>query len=91
MDTVNKSVRLSFDVPQNIHRLLKTIASANGKTIKDIILEAVPYIEETNMCTFPSHEPNQETAKAIRESQRGENLTEYKTVDDMFKKLGIKC
>lgn len=91
MATPNKLVRLSFDVPQNIHRLLKTIASANGKTIKEIILEAVPHIEESNKCSFPTHTPNEETVKAIIESLKGENLTEYKSVDDMFKKLGIKC
>jgi len=38
-----------------------------------------------------SHEPNEETIKAIEDSYNPENLIECDSLDDMFKKCGIKC
>lgn len=33
--------------------------------------------------------PNRETAKAIRDTEKGIGLTHYENVEDMFKDLGI--
>jgi hypothetical protein len=38
-----------------------------------------------------SHEPNEETAKALEESLNPENLTDCDDIDDMFKKCGVRC
>ena len=35
------------------------------------------------------HEPNEETARVLKETDDGENLTEYETLDDFWEALGF--
>ena len=42
-----------------------------------------------NPCIIASHVPNAETAKVLREAREGKNLLRYKSLEEMFKDLGI--
>lgn len=81
--------RLSLDLPIKSHKELKTLAALTGKSIRDLFLEAIPWIMETNECHLSKHIPNEETLESIKNIEEGKNLTEYKNVDDLFKKFGM--
>lgn len=86
--------RLTLDIPTKDHRELKVLASAYGVTMKDLFVKAIPYIkqtliEEQNACKSSSHIPNEETLESIRNIESGKNLKTYKSVEELFKKLGI--
>ena len=36
-----------------------------------------------------NHEPNEETAKVLRETDRGENLIEHESLDEFWETLGF--
>ena len=55
---------------------LTTDAAANDKATEN------PRIGE-------GHVPNAETAKVLREAQKGKNLLHYESLEEMFKDLGI--
>lgn len=48
MEKRPETVKFTLDLPKSIHKKLKTLAAATGKTMKDLIVEAVPYIEQKN-------------------------------------------
>lgn len=89
MNTKNEITRLSLDLPTKAHKELKTLAALTGKSIRDLFIEAIPWIKETNECHLSKHIPNKETIKAIKDVEAGVGLTEYKSVDALFKKFGI--
>lgn len=89
MNTKNDVTRLSLDLPTKDHKEMKTLAALTGKTIRDLFLEAIPWIKETNECKLSEHIPNEETLESIRNIEAGKNLTEYKSADELFKKFGI--
>lgn len=41
------------------------------------------------ICGKSEHTPNAETLKALKNAAEGKNLTTYKNLDELFKKLGI--
>ena len=78
--------RVTVEMPKSVHRRLKTQAAYLGKSLKQVILDA---IEETDPCRSSTHIPNKETRKAIKDVKAGRNLVRCKNVEELFKKLGM--
>jgi hypothetical protein len=58
-----------------------------GKSMREIILA---FIEDyLKVCHYGSHTPNEETLQAIKDAQDGKDLTEFDSLEDLFKHLGI--
>ena len=79
--------RLTADVPKKYHTKLKSIALVTGKTIREILMDAIDSIDME--CIKSEHLPNKETLKSIDNIEHGKNLTEIDDLRDLFKKLGI--
>lgn len=79
--------RLTADVPKKYHTKLKSIALVTGKTIREILMDAIDSIDME--CIKSEHIPNKETLKSIHNIEQGKNLTEIDDLRDLFKKLGI--
>ena len=86
MNTKTPLSRVTVEMPRTMHKRLKTQAASLGKSLKQIILDA---IKETDRCRSSSHIPNKKTRKAIKDVEAGRNLIRCKNVDELFKKLGI--
>lgn len=46
-------------------------------------------LQASDACAQSDHYPNAETQKSIRNAQGGKNLTEYETLEEFAKKLGL--
>ncbi len=78
-----ETTRLSIDMDPKDHRKLKILAEANGISLKDFILTALdPYLH-------PKKTPNAKTQKAIENAEKGVGLKTYKSVEHMWKELGL--
>lgn len=60
------------------------------KSTIDLIQQqlSLPSKEKEEECPY-SHEPNAETIKAIKDARARKNVKEAKSLDDLFKKLGL--
>lgn len=74
--------RITFEVTSEQHHKIKVLASLRRKTIKELFLE--------NLLKNTSRECNAETLQAMEDIEKKRNLSTYKTVDELFDKLGIK-
>ena len=83
MSTKNDFARLTIDIPKEEHRKLKAQAALLGKSMREMILESLEIAQE---CFASSHVPNEETRKAIEDSE----LIETGSFDDLLKKLDIE-
>ena len=89
----NDISRITIDMPKVDHKRLKTLAALSGKSLREMILEFIDQgLSQYQEIECPlNHKPNEETIKAILDSEKEENLVKAKDVKDLFKKLGIKC
>lgn len=92
----HKKVRLSVDCTEEERMYIKMIATKKHMTISEYLLTfARKEMPQTlkSQCgghhCKQSHEPNEETAKVLKETDRGENLTEYETLEDFWSSLGF--
>ncbi len=79
------TVRLTIDIPTDTHLWLKKRAKALGKSMREIVIEAI----EKCLCESDPHIPNKRTRRALLDAQNGKNLTHYESLEDLYKKLGI--
>ena len=79
--------RLTADIPKKYHLKLKSISLVTGKTIREILMDAIDSIDME--CIKSEHKPHKETLKSIDNIEKGKNLTEIDDLKDLFKKLGI--
>lgn len=87
MSTKDESSRIiTIDMPKAMHTRLKAHADALGKSMQEVILDA---IEATETCRSCAHVPNKKTREAIRAAEKGRGLVEVKNIEDLLKKLGI--
>ena len=63
---------------KNLYRRFRTLSDKDAEQV-------IRYID-----SLESHEPNEETIAAFRESQNLDNLPSYKTLEDMFEDFGLK-
>jgi predicted DNA-binding protein len=83
MNTKNEQSRMTIDIPKESHKRLKMIAAGTGKSMRDVVLDAI----DIHLEQFKT--PNKKTLKAIKNANERKNLTEYKDIEDFFKKMGI--
>lgn len=86
MSTKNELSRVTIDMPKAMHRRLKTHAALLGKSMREIIIDAIESIE---VCRLSDHIPNKTTRRAIKDVEAGRNLVEVKDVKELLKKLGM--
>jgi len=82
----NEISRIIIEMPKTQHTKLKMRAAMLGKSMKEIILDA---LELTDACLQSNHYPNKETLKALKDIEEGKNLTKYESLEDFAKKLGL--
>lgn len=86
----NDISRLTVDISTDLHKKLKTMAAIEGRSIKEIISESIEsrfIFFSKDECPYSNHEPNEETAKEIREARQGKGLLRAKDAADLIKKL----
>jgi len=76
------NVKLTINVPADLHLMIKTHAVLTGSTMRDYILNLVTNSMKQNKAKLP----NKETMKALKAAKSGKtNL--YKNVNELFNKL----
>ena len=77
--------RIIIELPKEQHRKLKSRAAILGKSMREVILEA---LKATDVCLHSDHFPNKETQKSLKNIEEGKNLTEI-DLSELSKKLGM--
>ena len=80
----SRKVRLAIECTPLERRRMKMLAASEDKTLNEFVLESVRM--RLKKCSR-SHTPNAETMKALRDVEKGENLTEFDSIEDLFKSL----
>ena len=77
--------RISIEVTPTEHRQIKVLASLQQKTIKELMLDNLLHnSKKQSLRSF-----NVKTKKAIHDVKSKKNLTSYKSLGELFNKLGI--
>lgn len=86
----NNKVRLSVDCTEEERMYIKMLATRSGLTISEYLLSYAR--KDMPKCAGyhckESHEPNETTKKALKES-REENLETYTSLKDFWSEMGI--
>lgn len=83
MSTRSHMSRMTLDISEKDHKRLKALAAVLGKSMREIVANWIhEHLYSANM-------PNNETLRAIKSVERGENLIEADDAEDLFRKLGI--
>lgn len=87
----DKKVRLSVDCTEQERMYIKMLATKRHMTISEYLLSFAR--QEMPKCGgyhCPlGHEPNEETARVLRETDKGNNLIEHENLDDFWEALGL--
>jgi len=70
--------RLSIELSPDQHKKIKKLASINGKSIKDFMLEKVSEEDQKLSKT---------TKQAIKDANTGNGLNKYKNVNEFFEEI----
>jgi len=81
----NKKTRISLDCLSEEHQRIKIYATLHRVTISEYILQLV----REGMHKERIKTPNKETIQAFVESEKGKGVQSYKSIEDMFRELGI--
>ena len=65
MDNRKNLSRLTSDIPKQYHLKIKSIALLTGKTIREVLMDAIDSIDIE--CLTSTHLPNKETRKVLDE------------------------
>jgi hypothetical protein len=87
MDNRKNLSRLTSDIPKQYHIKIKSIALLTGKTIREVLIEAIDALDME--CMTSDHIPNKETQKVLEEIAKGKNLVRGKEAEKNTKKLGL--
>lgn len=80
--------RLSIDIPNELHHLLKVHTSYTGCKIKDFVTMAIKNgINTEQKPRISKNIPNAETIKAFEDSAKGIGVRRFDSVEDMFNDL----
>jgi uncharacterized protein (UPF0335 family) len=80
--------RLSIDIPNELHHMLKVHASYKECKIKDFVTKAIQSaIKIEQKPRISKNIPNAETIKTFEESKQGIGLQEFTSVEDMFNEI----
>ena len=83
MNIKNEQSRMTIDIPKESHKRLKMVAAGMGKSMRDVVLDAI----ELHLEQFKT--PNKKTLQAIKDIEEKKELIDCKDVKDLFKKLGL--
>lgn len=72
------------ELPKEQHKRLKARALLVGKSMSQVVIEALQVTEE---CFYSDHYPNKETQKSLKNIEEGKNLTRCESLDILFKKI----
>lgn len=87
MDTKNSKVRLSVDCTEEERMYIKMLAAKNHMTISDYLLSFARR-EMPKKCV-KTHEPNETTKKALKESKE-ESGEIFESLTDFWDAMGIE-
>jgi len=87
MNKKEEIFRITVDIPKNEHKRLKTISALTGKTMRELVIEGIGYIDIA--CIESDHIPNEETRKAIEQTRQGKNLIKGKEAEAIKKIFGL--
>ena len=79
-----KNVRLAIECSAEERKYMKMYAAHEDKTLNEFVLECVRM--KMHGCSNP-HIPNQETERILKETENGENLIHFDTVEDFLDSL----
>src|SRR3990167_10727094 len=85
MSSKSELSRITIDLPREEHRRLKKMSADIGKSMKQIVVDAIRAIE---YCSF-DHTPNAETIKAMQNAKNDKGLIRGKKAEDIAKKFGL--
>lgn len=80
--STTKTTRMSIDISVKDHKRIKVLASAEGVTIKDFVIDCI------REKITPEKKPNAKTRKAMNDARKGKTL-KAKDVTDLYEQLGI--
>ena len=78
--TIQTPKKLHDDAKKTAEMLGVPLTTAMNAMLKQFIRDHKPVLEEE--CSFPSHTPNAETRRAIRNVQQRKNLKKFDTFED---------
>ncbi|AFC72565.1 hypothetical protein MCC_05190 [Rickettsia rhipicephali str. 3-7-female6-CWPP] len=76
-------IRLSIDIPNELHHFLKVYTAHKNDTIMNFVREAIYHKIEQEK------ELNAESIKILEESAKGLNINKYSSYKEMYKKLNL--
>lgn len=79
---MSKTTRMSIDISVRDHKRIKVLASAEGKTLRDFVIECIQ--EKIS----PEKKSNAKTRKAMNDARKGKTL-KAKGLSDLYEQLGI--
>lgn len=81
--------RLSIDIPNELHHMLKVHTSYKQCQIKDFVTKAIQgKIKLEQPVHISKNIPNSETIKTFKESDQGIGITIFSSKEDFSKHLG---
>ena len=89
----SNTIRMSIDVPKELHQLVKSSASFEKRTIRDFVIEAirdrlkVQIGAQQQALAAQYKELTELTRITLEKSDRGEELETYESVDAFFKSI----
>ena len=80
--------RLSIDIPNELHHMLKIHTSYKECKIKDFVTKAIQNkIKLEQQVYISKNIPNAETIKTFEESDQGIGITKNSSVEEMFNEI----
>ncbi|MSO14527.1 hypothetical protein [Rickettsiales endosymbiont of Trichoplax sp. H2] len=76
--------KLSVNISDKDHRIFKIYAAAKSQTLSEVVIESVKEKISRDM-----NSPNDETKKAISDSENNIDLTSYDNIEKLISNLGI--
>ena len=80
------NVRMSIDVPKDLHKIIKVHALLQSQSIKEYVIKAISKqinADNSNLVL------NKKTTQILEESDSGLNLNKYNNLEDLYTKLGL--
>jgi hypothetical protein len=86
--------RLVLSCTEEEKRYIRVLAAIENKTVSDYLLDEPRKKIPSVKCDFPgcngTHEPNEETAKVLRETDAGIGLESHDSLEAFWKAMGMK-
>jgi len=81
-------VRMSIDVPADLHKHAKMAAAYNDQTIREFVIEQIRKALARKPAKPKGKRLNRLTRETIEKEMRGEDVFEYASFDDFLHEMG---